>query len=651
VIRGVRWPYPIEFDQVEHVDTDVLVLGGGAAGCMAGSGAAEAGARVVVLEKASTIASGASGSGSDHWESAATNPCSKVSPEELTDAMIRSHGGYNNGISHYIECREGWDRLLDIEAARGKIRDTDDDFVGAPFRDRATKLLFAYDYVNRFSLRIWGQTFKVAQLRNAKRNKVRFLDRVMATGLLTEGGRLGARVVGAVGLHGRTGKTVVVRAKAVVIATSRPTRVWLFDPAAPGISEFRPPQCTGDGHAMAWRVGAEFTMLEKAIRAEWSGTRSFVPYGAGNNHNTWYACTMVDAEGREIPWVDRDGRELTTVAERYRPSPGQRFFLKGGGEPDVPSYEFRGPETLSVDELLERGYKLPLYADLTRMPEQERRVIWGVMVGNEGKTKVPIMQAYTSAGFDPDKHRIQSYGDGWKSGGFLPQERQFFGIPGGLMNDWELMTNVEGLFAVGDSLFASNCYGHACATGHYGGRHAAAFAARRDHGEIHEPQLESVREMHYRPLGVERGHKWQEVNLALSRHMQHHCGDFKTDELLERGLAGLTELEERHGGTLVGRTPHDLIRIAEVRNIIMTARIILHSCLARKASSEWLHFSRLDYPEFDPPEWKKFVTVRLTEDGVAYGAKSLDYYGSLTDEYERHNLDYIESPKKASARR
>ncbi len=642
----VPWPYPIEFDQVERLDTDVLVLGGGAAGCMAASGACDAGARVIVLEKAATIASGASGSGSDHWESAATNPCSKVIPEELVDAMIRAHDGFNNGISHYIECREGWDRLLDIEAARGKIRDTDDQFVGAEFRDEKTKLLFAYDYENRFNIRVWGQTFKHAQLRGAKRRGAKFIERTMATGLLTEGGRFGGRVVGAVGINGRTGKCVVIRAKATVLCTSRPTRIWLFTIGAPGISEFRPPQCTGDAHAMSWRIGAEFTMLEKAIKAEWSGTRSFPPYGAGNNHNSWYACTMVDAEGREIPWLDRDGRELATVSERYRPAPGQKFFLKGGGEPDFPVYELTGPETLPVDELLKRGYKLPLYADLSRMPEMERRVIWGVMIGNEGKMKIPIMQAYTQAGFDPAKHMLQSYGDGWKSGAFLPQERQFFGLPGGLMNDWHLRTNLEGLYAAGDALFASNCYGHACATGHYAGRHAARYAKQVGDVALHEPQVEEQRARLYRPLGNEKEVTWQELNFAITRVMQHHCGAFKTDQLLVRGIAALDELERQEASRLVARNPHDLIRIQEVLNILTTATIVVHSCLARKASSKTLHFSRLDYPGIDPPEWRQFVAVRPTEGGVASRQIPLDYYGDLPDNYQRENRDYLEARRK-----
>ena len=311
------WPYPIEYDRTDWQDCDVLVIGGGASGCFAAMGAASRGARVIMWEKAATMTSGAMGSGCDHWEMAATNPCSKVSPEELADAMVRMHHGYNNGISHYIESREGWDRLLDLEKYGAKIRDTDDEFAGADFRDPATKLMFAYDYVNRFTLRVWGTTFKRAMYRGAKILKAQVIDRTMGAGLLTEGGRTGGRVVGAVALNGRTGRFTVCRARSVVFCMSRPTRLWLFAPGATGISEFRPPQCTGDGHAMAWRVGGQFTMLEKSLRGEWSGLRSFPPYSTGNNHNTWYACTMVDATGRKIPWLDRDGNELPTVADRY----------------------------------------------------------------------------------------------------------------------------------------------------------------------------------------------------------------------------------------------------------------------------------------------------------------------------------------------
>lgn len=642
----MEWPYPIEWDQTERVDADVLVIGGGASGCFAAMGAASRGARVVLWEKAATMTSGAMGSGCDHWEMAATNPCSRVTPEELTDAMIRGHRGYNNGISHYIEAREGWDRLLDLERFGAKIRDTGDEFVGAEFRDPATKLMFAYDYVNRFTLRVWGTTFKRAMYRGAKILKAQVVDRTMGAGLLTEDGGTGRRVVGAVAINGRTGRFTVCRAKAVVFCMSRPTRLWLFAPGATGISEFRPPQCTGDGHAMAWRVGGQFTMLEKSLRAEWSGLRSFPPYSAGNNHNTWYACTMIDAEGRRIPWLDRDGRELQTVSERYRPAPGQKFFMKGGGEPDSPFYEFQGPETLPWEEALQRGYKLPFFADLTDMPEMERRVIWGMMVGNEGKTRTPVYAEYNQQGFDPSRHVLQSYGDGWRSGQFLPQERQFFGIPGGMVNDWRLMTNLPGLFAAGDVLFASDCVGHAAATGHYAGRHAADFAAAHGEVRVDEVQVASERARLYEPLSRQQGVSWQALSEAITRVMQNYCGAVKSDQLLLEGLRMLGELREHEARRLCARNPHDLLRAQETLNILTNAELVIHSCLARKASSVQLQFQRMDYPAMDPPEWHKFVTVWRDETGVRTGALPIDYWGDLTANYERHNPDYVAEAAK-----
>ena len=635
------WPYPIEWNETETLDTDVLVIGGGASGCFAAMGAAGRGARVVLWEKAATLTSGALGSGCDHWEMAATNPCSKVTPEELADAMIRGHDGYNNGISHYIEAREGWDRLLDLERLGAKVRDTEDEFAGADFRDETTKLLFAYDYENRFTLRVWGRTFKRAMYRGLKLMKVRVRDRTMGAGLLTESGRIGGRVVGAVGIDGRTGKFIVCRAKAVVICLSRPTRLWLFAPGATGISEFRPPQCTGDGHAMAWRAGGRFTMLEKSLRAEWSGLRSFPPYSTGNNHNTWYACTMIDAEGRRIPWLDRDGRILSTVEERYRPAPGQKFFMKGGGEPDRPFYQFEGPETMPVEDALKLGYKLPFYADLTDMPELERRAIWGLMVGNEGKTHTPVFDEYTRAGFDPTRDVLQSYGDGWRSGQFLPQERQFFGIPGGIVNDWQLMTNLPGLFAAGDMLFASDCVGHAAATGHYAGRHAADFAMTHGDVTVHEPQVASERTRLYEPLDHLQGIRWQALSEAITRVMQNYCGAQKSDDLLHEGLRMLGELRDHEARALCARNPHDLLRAQETLNVLTNAELVVHSCLARRASSEELQFTRLDYPEMDPPDWHRFITVWRDDTGVRTGSLPIDYWGDLAATYERENPDYV----------
>lgn len=90
-----RWPYENEFGKRETVFSDVLVLGGGLAGCFAAI---------------------AAGTGFDHWESACTNPCSKVTPEEIANAYVDEQDHFSNGIAHYIEC---YDRLLDLERFGG----------------------------------------------------------------------------------------------------------------------------------------------------------------------------------------------------------------------------------------------------------------------------------------------------------------------------------------------------------------------------------------------------------------------------------------------------------------------------------------------------------------------------------------------------
>ena len=645
-----KWPYQNEMDQEETIDSDVLVLGGGLSGCFAAIAAARKGQSVTLVEKGAVEKSGAAGTGFDHWESACTNPCSGVTPEEIAGAYVREQDGYSNGIAHYIECREGYDRLLDLEVFGGKIRDTEDEFAGAEFRDEKSRLMFAYDYKNKFTIRVWGSTFKPALAKEMKRLGIRILERTEATGLILSGEKGNRRGAGAFGMDVHTGKFYIFRAKATVLAMSRPARVWLFDPDLTGLCEFRPLQSIGSGHAMGWRAGMEFTMMEKSVRAEFSAAgRSFPPYGAGNNHNTWYAATMVDARGVEIPYVDRDGNELKTVSERYYPAPGQKFFLKGGVI-DNPKYEYRGPETLDFETLMERGYQLPFYADLSRMPEEERRVIWGMMVGEEAKTKIPIFQNYTERGFDPRKHMLQSYGTGWQSASFLEQERQFFGAPGGLMHDWDLKTNLDGIYAAGDQLYASDCAGFACATGYYAGRKAADAAARTEGlFEVSGEDIEAEKKRLYHPLYVSReeGMGWKELNMAIAKAMQNYCGGVKCEALLREGLDLLKSFESEIVPRISASNPHELMRTHEVLDILTVAQIVLHASLERKASSKPLCFRRSDYPEVEKEEERHHIVIRQEDGAVCTREVPLDFFGELREEYEKRNGDYIREREEA----
>lgn len=641
-MQSSDWPYMLEWNEEECIEADVLVLGGGIAGCMAAIAAARQGQKVVLVEKGATKRSGAGGSGCDHWESAATNPCSKVTPEELAQAMLDDNDGYNNGISHYIECREGYDRLLDIEKMGGKIRDTEDEFKGAEFRDEATRLMFAYDYENKFTLRIWGSTFKPALWNELRRLGVKICDRVMVTSLLTEDGKQGGKCIGATGMHTRTGKFYIFKGKSSIITMSRPARVWLFSPELPGLCEFRPTQCIGDGHAMGWRVGAAFTMMEKSVVGEFSASgRSYPPYGAGNNHNTWYAASLIDANGREIPYADRDGKLLETVGERFKPAKGQHFFMKGGNIEEA-KYTYRGPETLDGETLVKQGYKLPFYADLTALPELERKVIWGMMIGEEGKTKVPIYENYKAAGFDPSRDVLQCYGTGWTSAQFLPNERQLFGLPGGFLNDWSLGSSLEGLYVAGDSLYASNCFGHAASTGYYAGRHAGKYAQKAEFSELSLQQIEMEKKRIYAPLhnDPEGSISWKELNMGISKTMQNYCGDVKNDELLDIGITRLKDYEERVAKNTYAYNPHELTRLLEVLDILTVAQIILLACKGRKTSSTPLCFKKVG-KDAEGEDERSLITIQLENNEPVYKKLPLDFFGDLKSNYEKYNQDYM----------
>lgn len=642
----IKWPYANEFGQEEQIEADVLVLGAGIAGCFAAISAARRGQKVVVVEKGSTVRSGAAGTGFDHWESACTNPSSRVTSKEIAEAYVDEQDHLSNGIGHYICCEEGWDRLVDLEEMGCKIRDLDDEFKGADFRDDETKLMFAYDYYNRFTLRVWGKGFKPALLNEMKKLGVKIYDYTEATALLTAKVDGKTRGVGAIGMDTHTGKIRVFHSKATIMTMSRPARIWLFNADMPGVCEFRPFNSIGSGHAMGWRAGMEFTMMEKSVRAEFSAAgSSFPPYSAGNNHNTWYACTMVDSRGVEIPYLDRDGNELKTVKERFMPAKGQKFFLKGGVI-DEPKYEYRGPETVPFDELIKRGYKLPFYADMSRMPEMERKVMWGMMIGNEGKTAIPVYDYYNKRGFDPAKKAMQVYGTGWTSASFSDDERQLFGAPGGIITDWDLKTNIDGIYAGGDQLFGADCAGFAAATGYYAARKASAYADAVELTPYDRKLVDDEIERLYAPMYVEEGYSWKELNWAIAKCMKNYCGAIKNEALLVQGLDLLKKYREEIVPQLSCHNTHELVRTHEVLDILQVAEIILEACRMRKSSSKTLCFTRSDYPEMDPAEDHHFITIRQENGVPVRGDIELDYFGDLKTEYEKRNQDYINGGKK-----
>ncbi len=620
------WPYPVDYEKENEIETDVLIIGGGIAGCWAAISAARKGVRVALVEKGDTVRSGAGGPGCDHWGQCPANPHSKVDPDEWAK-MSAEHPGsmaeipketpeisYGNGIGSQIQCRESYDTLLEMEQMGGQIRDVNDEYVGAEGRYDDTKFMISPrtspNHANEIVIRIWGTGFKPALKKECRRLGVRIFDRVMVTSLLTDDGRQGARVVGATGFNNRTGEFMIFKSKAAVLAAAGDFYMWMLNTEHAGCRQFRSRNATGDGLAMAWKAGAELVLMEKTVP---------LMLGTGYKHN-WYGGAG-DASYENLQLYDADGKKL--------PWPTQGWTDGGAIKPSPELYK-------SIRKgILQGKWALPFYGDFPGMPDIERHVTWNLMLGQESTTRI-ITSTYERAGFDPKKHLLQNYT--FIEGENHSQWRTARG--GGPVVDWNLKTTLDGLYAAGEQLFSFGDHSFAATTGRYAGRKAADFAAGISESRICREQVDSEKKRVYAPVKRTSGIEWKELNAGIARTMQYFCSEYKTERLFNMGLETLQEIEEVFVPRLYALDPHKLMRSIEDLSMLSHAQMVCHASLARKASSRLLNFFRIDYPEIDPPEWSKFVTIKLENDRVETGELPLRYWGDMKANYEAYNRDY-----------
>ncbi len=631
--KAPDWPYEIRFDQEHEISTDVLVIGGGIAGCWAAISAARQGLRVTLVEKGDTIRSGAGGPGCDHWCDVPANPLSNVDPDEW--AMHMADRMYPNGIGLQIQCREDYDTLIELENMGGKIRDTEDEYLGAEGRDDKTKFMVSPRYtklhsylpapegwksptphydpskLNNVVLRIWGSTFKPALKKECKRLGVKIFDRVMGTSLLTENGVPGSRVIGATGVNNRTGEFMIFKSKATILSTAGAGSIWMLNTELGGYCNMMSRTTTGDGTVMAWRAGAVLTGMEAG---------GVLRIATGHKHK-WYTGAG-DASYENVPLVDANGKRLPYPIQGWEdwgamaPAPGVEDKIRAG--------------------ILKGEYALPFYGDWPSMSDVERRATWNLMLGEESTTRI-IIDTFNQAGFDPSRDLQQAYK--FMEGSSLPQWREA-GYGGGVLVDWNLKTSLDGLYAAGGQMFSPEDHSYCAATGRYAGRKAAAYSKQIGESKISREQVEREKARVYAPIKRSKGMDWKEVHAGIARAMQYYVSEFKTENLLKLGLQTLQKIENEAVPQLYALDPHKLMRSLEDTSLLTYAQIIVHASLARKASSLPLGFQRIDYPALDPPEWRKFQTIQQENGKVKTGLLPLAFWGDMKKQYEAHNKDY-----------
>ncbi|MBD5133418.1 MAG: FAD-binding protein [Clostridiales bacterium] len=586
-----RWPYELKYGKITHVNVDVLVVGGGLAGSCAAIAAARRGAKVAVVDKGAIKRSGCGGAGMDHWNNLLSNPDSPMTPEEN---LMKGNTKGRMGHRDYIAVKGTWEALLLLKEIGLPIEADLDDLKGAATIDRKTNLYKAYNYKDLIAVKLrGGQYLKPVLYQEMKKQGVRFFERVMVNRLYTEGNRSGAAVTGASGFSLETGEMFVFHAPAVILSCGYSCTIWTCNMELTGNSWRWDPNEVGEGLAMAWQAGAEIDGMFRNGKEGNPSPFAWPRFGVGNPHNTWFPCTIVDNNGKPIPWEDVDGNILTSIDQRNLPAASQEYC--GSTISDVYKHAKTPGLIHDLPDRIRSGeFELPLWADLSGMPEDERRSIWGMMIGNEGKTRYTIFDLYTRMGFDPDKDMLMApimTPEGYNNGGWFHGDpnacaswrSESFGMQAQPAVDWKLMTSVPGLFAAGaNSGLEGSSY--ACVSGLYAGNRAAEFAEGKTPGEIDHDTVLAEAAKNYAPIiRFQKGTdldfvSWKELWAGSTRVMQQCCSEFKTDAILTQGLHWIGSIRNNEAQHTYARNPHELARVLECDTRLTISEMYLHGC-------------------------------------------------------------------------
>lgn len=575
---------------VIHGETDVLVIGGGLAGCMAAIKAAEhEGVRVTLVDKSNARRSGCAASGIDHvW--AYIPPVHEKMGYTLDD-MAEDH---RVGTAYGFFRRD----LFDLVAGTMYERVLDLERFGINFRYEDSKVPGGFRLVPQFhsvptSFNFDGEPLKPVLTREARKRGVRIVNRVQMVDLMIRDGR----ITGAVGVNIRTGDILAFSAKAVVLSSGRSNRLSRningFD-----FNTRMPSPFSGDGTSMALRAGLPIVNIEFFTNILGLGPCGFYNPNYGDPRNTVQpAARIIDGKGNVVvprtrfyDWENL-GKEMWTEDVR-------KAWLED-------RKAWRGGRAGLVKRLAAGDG--PFYLDFSEATDEEAAYIeWSI--SHEGKGRQFLRYFKEEEGADLRKNR-QEYVGLWP--------REISGTAAkGLWVDKDLETEIRNLFGAGDEV--GGLPWQASPGAFTQGWHAGDIAAGRAAGQkeflaIDEETVRDRKRVCEEILSRKEGFHWREVETGVQNLMDFYCGDIRSEGLLRRGIE---RLEDAKSAPFKAENPHELGRCLDVKSIIDNAELVLRSSLERKESRPGpLGFVRADYPEQDDENWLAFLAIRKMGDG------------------------------------
>lgn len=538
--------------RIENLQTDVLIIGGGTAGCYAALTISEhSDAKVLICEKAHIKRSGCLAAGVNALNAYIVEG---RTPQDYVDYARKDADGIVRG-----------DLLLTMSERLNSVTERLEKLGLVILKDKEGK------YVTRGNrnLKINGENIKpiLADAVNELDN-VTVLNRVNITDYAVENNHIN----GAFGIGIENDTFYVIKAKAVIIATGG--AAGLYKPNNPGFSRHKmwyPPFNTGAGFAMGINAGAEMTTFEMrfiALRCK----DTIAPTG-----------TLAQGVG---------AKQINSLGEVYETKYGITTSQRVYGTVNE-NLNGRGPCYLQTEGITEEQDESLLKAYLNMAPSQT--IKWIESGKNPSQQNVEIegtepyiVGGHTASGYWVDTNRKTTidglYAAGDVAGG-CPQKYVTGALAEGEIAGLSVVEYIKDKnVATIDDKVVNN---HIDDVENF---------LKDKHCKFTTEQLEEAMQtvMDSYAGGIKTNYRFNEKQLEIA--------DYKIKQLMELSK------------DLYAEDFQELMYIYELRERLTVCRSVIAHLKARK-ETRWHSFAEnLDYPEKDNEHWNKYVNSIL-EDG------------------------------------
>jgi adenylylsulfate reductase subunit A len=597
--------------EVEVVETDLLILGGGMAGCgaayEAGYWGRAKGLRTTIVEKAAVERSGAVAMGLSAINCYMGMRWGENQPEDFVRYVRQDLMGL---------CREDlvYDIARHVDASVHQFEEW-----GLPiFKNEDGR----YKREGRWQIMIHGESYKpiVAEAAKGAIGPENVYERIFVSHVLKDPDT--GRASGAIGFSVRENKIFVFKARAVISSAGGATGVFRPHAVGEGLGRiWYAPWNTGSAYSLMIKAGATMTQMEHRLVV----TRFKDGYGPVGMWFLLFKGKVKNAYGELYEETQAAALDEFPPYGAARPIPTPlrnhqmlRDQAQGRGPHYMRTDEALQAKTAGLDPKAIREIESDAWEDFLDMT-MSQALLWA---SNNIDPAVDPSELTLTEPYLMGSH--SSATGAWVSG---PEDL----APPGYFWGYNRMTTVPGLFAAGDGVGGS---AHKFSSGSYAeGRLAAKGAIayitdNADRPRVDDEQVQSIVQELFQPYRVFEENQGAstraDVNpnyfdpkqglLRLQKVMDEYVAGLSAkyitnEPTLQRGLQ-LLGLFKEDMSQVAARDRHELLRCWELWDRIWCAEAHARHILFRKETRWPGYYYRGDYPKLDDENWKVFVNSR-----------------------------------------